>query len=187
MSGEKILFWDQAASERGATISTYNYAHYNEVILGNKSLIAVSQNSDPEALEIYRKRFDDVIVINNFEKLYELSRNVSLFYMLTYGTRAELDLKCMSCKTGLHCVFTAHDPHSDIYAAISEWIVSTYAFHQLPVVHHIVQLPECTETLHERLGIPHDALVIGRHGGYNQFNIDFTAVQNRLANGIHYY
>jgi hypothetical protein len=68
-------------------------------------------------------------------------------------------------------VFTAHHRHGDVYAAISEWVADTYALHDVPVVPHIVILPDTDEDLRNELGIPEDAVVFGRHGGYEQFNI----------------
>ena len=34
-----IGFWDNQLGEMGTTISTYDYAHFNEEMLGNKSVI----------------------------------------------------------------------------------------------------------------------------------------------------
>jgi hypothetical protein len=35
----KIAFWDNGLGERGTTVALYDYAHFNEVLLGNKSII----------------------------------------------------------------------------------------------------------------------------------------------------
>ena len=45
---------------RGSEIAVYDYAHYNEVILGNKSIIAVcagTPSTDPKVVKKFQDRF----------------------------------------------------------------------------------------------------------------------------------
>jgi hypothetical protein len=61
--------------------------------------------------------------------------------------------------------------HGERYAVVSEW---QSHFNDIPYVPHILNLYDTTETLRDNLNIPKDALVIGRHGGFDTFNIDFV-------------
>ena len=40
-----IAFWDNCLCERGTTISLYDYAYYNQTLLGNKSYIFYDKKS----------------------------------------------------------------------------------------------------------------------------------------------
>jgi hypothetical protein len=62
-----ILFHENQLCVRGTSVALYDYAHYNETILGNVSYIAAPSNSDLSALEKFKTRFGDrVILYNNF-------------------------------------------------------------------------------------------------------------------------
>jgi len=43
-----------------------------------------------------------------------------------------------------------------------------------PVLPHIVTLPDCNKNLRNELNIPNDAIVFGRYGGKNTFDIQFV-------------
>jgi len=49
----KIAFHDMSLSVRGSSIAVYDYAHYNETILLNSSIIIIpySDNNDPVVLK----------------------------------------------------------------------------------------------------------------------------------------
>ena len=40
-----VLFFDPNLNERGTSIATYDYANFNETILGNKSIIVSLKNN----------------------------------------------------------------------------------------------------------------------------------------------
>ena len=44
----------------------------------------------------------------------------------------------------------------------------------IPVIPHIVNLPDLSDNLKNELNIPNDAIVLGRYGGKEQFNIPFV-------------
>ena len=78
-----------------------------------------------------------------------------------------------NCKTLAHCVFRCDQPHGDIYAGVCKYIVDKFGGNH-PYVDHIIEKPDVTTDLREEMGIPKDALVIGRHGGHTQFSIPFA-------------
>lgn len=96
---------------------------------------------------------------------------------LTEGVKH--DAIVTSTKFGVHVVFQWHGPHGDVYAYISEWlskeIKRAYALEKEPLfVPYVVNLPEPTKSLREQLGIPKDKIIIGRHGGYDTFDLPFV-------------
>jgi glycosyltransferase involved in cell wall biosynthesis len=63
--------------------------------------------------------------------------------------------------------------HGDVYAMGSKWL-SKITNNVIPNVPHMVYLPDVDEDMREELGIPKDALVIGRNGGSDTFDIPFV-------------
>ena len=182
MPGKTVAFFDPNANERGASVAIHQYADYNERILGNRSVIALPREAEGPSADMYRNRFPDTVTYGSVDDLGALSRQVDVFYMLTYGHVPPFDLAALRCRSAVHCVFTAHNPHGDVYAAVSEWVADTYAITEVPVVHHIVDLPDAVGDLRRELSIPPEAVVFGRYGGFTQFNI--MAVMRTIAHAV---
>jgi hypothetical protein len=77
-------------------------------------------------------------------------------------------------KNAIHVVFQSYQPHGDVYAYVSEWLSNRITNGALPYVPHIVHLPEPTCTIRSQFGISNDAVVFGRYGGADQFDIPFV-------------
>jgi hypothetical protein len=178
----KVAFLTNHISYGGTEVSMYDYAHFNEVLLGN-SCIVITRDFRATHGEIYakfEKRFP-VFYITNREDIDAVVRRegVDVLYVQKsgevdwYGTNA--------CKCVVHAVFTTRFPHGDIYAAISPTLNTLFGT-RVPVVPYMVYLEDTDESFRGELGIPTDAVVIGRHGSYDSFDIPFvhTAVQTFL-------
>ena len=194
----KILFHAEQLNYRGTTNSILEYAHYNQEILGNESVIVYSQEqpegldvgSVPEVIENVQSRFKTLTYENN-DHLNNLAADYDLFYSQRAGERVDSHTKrenavITSTKMGVHCVFQWYDPHGDVYAYISEWmsnnIAKLYNAPVMPWVPYIVDLPEPNYDTRAHLGIGRDKFVIGRFGGYNTFDIPLSQkVVERIA------
>ena len=169
-----ICFWDNYLGERGTTIALYDYAYYNQTLLGNKSIIMYRSSSSgnvPEVVEKFKKQFE-VIGVNHFSEvdMILLDKNVDIFYIIKSG---EYDGQVSNvCKTCVHCVFNCSQPHGNVYASIAPWVYNNNG--KYPYVPHIINLPEHDRNMRTELGIPENAVVFGRHGGYGQFDIQFV-------------
>lgn len=187
----KIAFWDNCLCERGTTVALYDYAYYNRALLGNESIILYNttrkENVD-KVIEKFSNEFQ-VFGVSDFSKVDAilLEQKCDIFYIIKGGGNEGQVSKV--CKTVVHCVFNYSQPHGDVYAGVSNWIHGGNGLNgnrSFPVVPHMVHLPDNNRNLRERLGIPEDATVYGRHGGYEQFDIPFvhravyeTALQNK--------
>lgn len=183
-----IGFFIRHFLERGTEVAVYDYAHYNEEILNNKSYIICftpekqrSINFPPQrySYDKFNNRFK-IIEINDFNEMHDVIKkyNLHFFYTLTSGERGDIypfDNKQLwgKCKTIKHCVFCTNAPESDNYISISEMLNVTQHTN-IPVIPHIVKMPNCDENLRSELNIPHDAVVFGRHGGQSEFNINIA-------------
>lgn len=170
----KVAFLTNHISYGGTEVSLYDYAHFNEMLLGNTSIV-ITRDFRATHGEIYAKfaRRFPVFYIANRSDIDTIVRKegVDVLYVQKSG---EPDWFGTSmCKCVVHSVFTTRFPHGDIYAAISPSLNTLYGT-RVPVVPYMVYVEETDETFREELGIPEDATVLGRHGSYDSFDIEFV-------------
>lgn len=169
-----ILFHLNEICERGTSVAVYDYAHYNETLLENKSIIVTQKNSQHHdgTVDRFNNRFK-VYFYNSHNELIDIitNENVDIFYAIKYGFDDKL-YPPKNVKHIVHCVFDTTNYHGDVCASISEHL-NIMCNTNIPVVPHIVSLPqcECNENLRSTLNIPENATVFGRYGGYEQFDI----------------
>ena len=172
-----ILFHDNQLCLRGTTVALYDYARYNEEILGNKSYVVFDRNSrfnDIPAIEKFTKKFPErVIAYNSFTEVNYINDkfDIDLFYIIKSG---EMDGKLSNRKNCVHAVFQSYQPHGNVYAYVSEWLSEKMTNGKSPYVPHIVSLPEPNKNLRSILQVPEDAFLFGRYGGKDQFDIPFV-------------
>ena len=178
-----VSFHTYSAAGRGTDVTIFKYAYYNEKILGNKSYIITSKKANLETIKKYQSNFQvflyDDELNQNSEKLRETfeqfcSKNsIDVFYT-TRGGEDDNNLP-RNVKTAVHCVFHMNEPHGNVYAGISEYLSNKYN-NKYPFVDYIVELdqPEVIDDLRDTLSIPKNAIVLGRHGGYSEFNIKWV-------------
>ena len=173
----KILFHENELNYRGTSIAMYDYADFNERILGNESIIIYNKNcktNHPLGIEKFKKRFE----VLEYEALSELDNiitknNVDLLYAIKNGDQD--GVASTECKTAVHAVFKHCEPHGDVYAYVSEWLSEEMTGGKSPFVPHMVNFEnEISEDLRAFLNIPNSAKVFGYFGGAQSFNIQFA-------------
>jgi glycosyltransferase involved in cell wall biosynthesis len=170
-----IAFHSNQISLQGTEVALYDYAHFNETLLGNQSLIVYDQNNpnnSPAALPKFQNRFT-VVGYQSRSELDVLLKHhgVDALYAIKSGKRDGLVSAVVP--TMVHAVFPT-DPrqaHGSAYAYISEWLSWHCSRNQVACVPHIVHLPQVDGDLRAELGIPEDAFVVGGYGGAGSFNI----------------
>jgi hypothetical protein len=181
----KIAFHDNTINLRGSSVAMFDYAHFNETLLGNKSIIVLRKDkvkeSDIKALLKFVKRFKIFIYENilDFERILE-EEKCSFLYCIKYGTNDGIYSK--KVKTIIHCVFDMSDPHGDIYSGVSRVLANK--FYKTDYLPHMISLkPDNRFHLKQSLGIKDNDLVFGRYGGMDTFNIEFCwNVIERIVN-----
>jgi len=162
----KIGFHSNQLGIRGTEVALYDYALGNQEILGNESIIFAPKNSDLTTYDKFSKKLP-VYLYDNFEELEGFG--LDWCYFIKYGTNDDKLLK--SAKNFVHAVFNVNDPHGDVYAYVSEWLGE---LHDSPFLPHIVHTQPNSQDFRQQLGIPKDAVVFGRYGGYDQFDYDWV-------------
>lgn len=182
MNTPKIIgFLSNKLTLRGTEVALYDYAHYNEVLLSNKSIIITHDfnmikseyDVEKEAYDKFKSRFGDLYYYNNTTDIDNivLEKGITHLYIIKYGHNDGIVSK--NCKNIIHCVFDSTQPHSDVSLVVGQTINDIFDTN-LPVLHHIVTLPDITDDLRNELNIPKSATVFGRYGGKETFDIQYV-------------
>ena len=184
---KNIAFFIRHFTERGTEVATYDYANYNETLLGNNSYIihfsdkGQSKYGFPnmkDSFEKFKTRFE-LIEINDIIDMVNIIRKYKLdfFYTLTHGENDiyQFENKAIwgNCKTIKHCVFNTLYPESDYYISISHQLNKKNSTN-IPVIPHMIDLPDVNTNLRNELNIQNNAIVFGRYGAFNLFDLSFT-------------
>lgn len=170
----RIGFLTNHISYGGTEVALYDYAHFNETLLGNTSIVLTRdmRARNGEIYDKFAKRFpiryiaspadiDSVVQSERLDVLYVIKSGESDWFITT------------KCKTLVHCVFTTHHPHGTVYCAISDTL-NTIHNTNVPVLPHMISVDEHAESFRAELGIDSSATVIGRYGSYDSFDIPFV-------------
>lgn len=169
-----VAFWDNSLSERGSTVSLYDYAYCNQTILKNKSFVFYDKknvDNNKNVVEKFKKHFF-VRGVNEFEEVdeYIVKYNIKCIYIVKYGTNDNRLSKV--AKNCIHCVFRCYEPHGHVYSSIAPWVVGNNG--KYPVVPHMINLQKHDRNMREKLNIPNNAVVFGGYGGKENFTIKFV-------------
>jgi len=172
----KIFFHSAFWGYRGTEVALFDYAHHAEKILGAESVILVSRQKaaggGPLA-ERFRRRFrlEEYESWTDAEKVM-VREKADLLYSIKNGFFD--GAVSASTKTAIHAIFPESDFHGDRYAYVSPWLSRVMTLGRTPWVPHLVDLAAPSRDLRSELGIPEGAVVLGRHGGADSFDLPFA-------------
>jgi hypothetical protein len=173
----KIAFHDNSLSLRGTTVAIYNWALYTQQYLDIDPIILYNKKH-PANNQFVQKRFAQKFEVFNYSNKKHIDKilqkqQVDVFFMEKGGKPD--GVISTTCKNWVNAiaVCTTSDIHGDKFAMGSKWL-SKITDYKIPYVPYIVDLPNINGTLREEFAIPKDALVIGRNGGWDTFDLDFA-------------
>lgn len=190
-----VLFFDGNLNERGCSVSTYDYAHYNETILGNKSIIVSYKTAELTTYNKVKERFGEVYLIDTFSDLEKIK--CDYVYNQKFGFN---DGNLVStAKNLVHAVFPSYQPHGDLYAYISKWLANNIQEgkvqceftptpnpsdikEKIQYVPYMIDLPEVKNDYKEYFNIKSNDLVIGWYGGLNSFDGELNIARQVVIN-----
>jgi len=178
----KIAFHSNQLGLRGTEVAMYDYALGNIDILGNESIIIAPSYRELSSLDKFKNKFT-VYLYNKFSEVEDIinKENVDAIYYIKYGFNDGKLVK--NAKNLVHVVFQSNQPHGEKYTFIAQWLSEKMTGNSDNFIPHILSLPEVKSNCRESLGIPDDAIVFGRHGGYDQFDYEWTyPVIDKIAN-----
>lgn len=176
-----IAFYQPHLDIRGTGVSYFDYAMYNESILGNISYVICDKN-DKRTHPLAQKRFKhslNVIELPGCENMGELKRalkdvDADAVYIQKCGLhndgRFVKDFPTLIHVAGREC-----DPHGSVYAYTSEWSAITFGEGRFPWVPFPIKLPDVATDLRQKYKIPCEAFVAGRYGGYKSWDVPWVS------------
>jgi protein tyrosine phosphatase (PTP) superfamily phosphohydrolase (DUF442 family) len=192
----RIGFLVNQITIRGDCVNLYDYAHYNETILGNESIIISRPYEEMIRLQ---SRFCDQDTYKKFADRFKLEYYIHPVHIQGIVERNKIDVLFIEkagsstdglvfdfCKTIIHAVFTTKEPHGTLYSSISDSL-NKICETSVPVLPYMVRVYDTQETLHEELQIPKDALVFGSYGGKECYSLEYVkqAVRDIVNSGQH--
>jgi hypothetical protein len=167
-----IAFHSNQLGIRGTEVALFDYAHYNETLLGNKSYIISDSSKDLQALQKFKDRFE-VFLYDKFEDCFSFVKEKGISHMY-YIKAGDKDGKLVpGIKNLVHAVFQHKDAHGDKYCYNSEWLAASMGAPG-EYVPHIVDMPVSNKNYRDKLKISSEHIVIGRHGGFGEFDLPFV-------------
>jgi hypothetical protein len=183
---KQLIFHVDQLSERGTSTAVYEYARIIRE-LNMQASITYPIESDLSGLNLFKNEFE-LIPYKNFTELKYNSRNFDLAYFLKYGTN---DKKLIpGIPNFVQAVFPTFHPHGTKYFYVSQWLAEymknkhknslrgriskfrgTINATDFDYLDHCVDMPKPNEDIRAIYGIPNDAIVGIRYGGYKTFDL----------------
>jgi len=176
-----IAFYQPHLDIRGTGVSYFDFARYNETILGNISYVICDRN-DRRTHPLARKKFKESL------KVIELSGSENMCALESKLKDLKVDAvyiqKCGKHDDGryvhnipnlIHVAGRECDPHGLVYAYTSEWGAKAFGDDRFPWVPFPISLPDFQFDLRERYKIPIDAFVAGRYGGFKSWDVPWVS------------
>lgn len=184
----KIAFYQSFLNERGTSVAMFDYAFYNEKILGNESVIIYSPSdarNDASAIKKFTDNFrtytldgitektcyDSRCVVPMIDRILE-RENCHVLYQQKYGTND--GVVSAICKNVILVASDVRDVHGDRYVYVSKWLSDVCSGGELPWLPIIIDLPSSSKNFRRELNIPEHAIVFGRTGGMDTWNIPWV-------------
>lgn len=174
----KIAFHDNSLCLRGTTVVIYDWAYWTRHYLNVEPVIMFNIKNSVNDKRVIKK-FEKEFPVFGYEDKSEIDKildknKCDSFFMIKGG---EPDgVISSSAKNLINSVsgwWKSEWIHGDVYAMGSKWL-SKITDYKIPYVPHIVHLPDHSFDMRDELGIPKDALVFGRNGGWDTFDLPFV-------------
>ncbi len=175
----RVLFHDNSLSIRGTTVALFDYAYYCKHMYGIDCRIIYNSThraNSGQAISKFRNHFE-VCSYSNLDEMQRLISSIApnVFFVIKGGKRdGVLSNSCKNCVMAVAADTGPGDVHGDKWAYASHWLSQHCSGGTIPVVPHMINLPDVNGDLRNELSIPHDAIVFGRNGGYETFDLPWV-------------
>jgi hypothetical protein len=179
----KIAFYTPHLCLRGTTTAIHDYAKYNQEILGNESIVFYDSSNEYNHETVITK-FNNICQITGISGNRDM-KNLDMalakekcdaVYVIKKGYKSDGMLPA-ACKSLIHVIapVPASEKHGDVWCYASNWLKNSCAPNEnVPVVPYMVDLPHSVDDMRKEYNIPNDALVFGRNGGLDTWNLSFA-------------
>ncbi len=173
-----IAFYIDEMNFRGVANSTYQYSHFNESILKNKSIIFYNKKNrfnKKEVINKFKKRFT-VIGVEWFKDIDDNKKKFKIDFIYTQKGGEKNSWVSYKIKTLVHFVYpqALKEIHGYKYVGVSDWHSRNFSNHKIPFLPYIVQINKSKQNLKKKLKIKKNQIVFGCHGGESSFDLKFV-------------
>jgi len=172
----KVAFHSRLLTERGSQGAMLDYARMNRSILGNESVLCLPdwpEYAGNPLLQKWREEFPVILYRGKNDLGRKLEKEgAEVVYLTKPGP--DDGFLVPGLRNCVHAQFLCDEFHGDAYAYLSSWMSRVMTGREDSFVPFFVPQFVSEEDLRSELGIPKDAKVFGRHGGWDTFNIPFA-------------
>jgi hypothetical protein len=169
----KIAFHSGYLGYRGTEVALIDYAWGSREILGHAPFFLLPWRNESESHPVVAamRAVAPVRFYRGPDEREGILREekADFFYCIKNGFNDGVFSPQVT--TGVHAIFRESEFHGDIYAYVSPWLSEVMSYGHAAWVPHMVRLAEGGESLRRVLGIPAGAVVFGRHGGEDSFDL----------------
>jgi hypothetical protein len=182
----KVAFHDNCLCVRGTTTALWDYAEWSKKLFNIEPIIlhnSTNVNNQDFVVEKFKKVYP-VISYTNRLQIDDILRenNCDAFFMIKGGQYDNIISSVCNNWVNAISICNERDIHGDRYAMGSRWL-SRITNNKIDYVSYMVNLPNNIEgDLRDSLGIPKDAVVFGRNGGQETFDLQFA--KNAIINAL---
>jgi hypothetical protein len=187
----KIALHDNSLSIRGTTVALYDYAEYLTTKFGYECIILYNKTSNNNDSGVINNKFSKFKVIGyqNISEIdgYLIENKCDYFFVIKSGQfDGVISNVCKNIIMAVSANINRNDIHGDKYYVCSPWLSKITGIDYVP---HMINLPDVKSNLRNELGIPLDAIVFGRNGGYETFDLPFVkdVIRDILSTKEKYY
>jgi hypothetical protein len=173
----KVCFHDNGLSVRGTSNALWDYAEQSQKLFNIEPIIMYNENSIHNmqvAIDRFKSKFD-VFSYKETNQIDNILREqeCDAFFMIKGGKYdGVISNYCQNWINAIS-ICNTNDIHGERYAMGSKWL-SKITNNQIDYVSYMVNLPNIETDLREKLGIPKNAIVFGRNGGTDTFDLKFA-------------
>lgn len=171
-----IALHDNGLGLRGTSVALYDYAFYLKELYNIKCIILYNSKHSSNNIEVinkFKKHFR-VISYHNIIEIDNILAKEKCDYFFTIKSGQKDGVISKVCKNLVLAVsahITKKDIHGDKYFTCSKWLYEKTNIDYIP---HMINLPNNNDNLRKELNIPNNAIVFGRNGGAETFDINFV-------------
>jgi len=173
----KVCFHDNGLSVRGTSNALWDYAEQSQKLFNIEPIIMYNENSIHN-MQVAIDRFESKFDVFSYKETNQIDnilreQKCDAFFMIKGGRYDGVISNYCDNWINAIAICNTNDIHGQRYAMGSKWL-SKITNNQIDYVSYMVNLPNIETDLREKLGIPKNAIVFGRNGGHDTFDLDFA-------------
>ena len=181
-----VAFYQPFMNERGTCVAMFDYAWYNQTLLGNKSIFVYDSKDSRNhsgAIKHIQENFslhdincsDYIVTGNSSERSTKIDsilekEQCTHVYLCKSGYNDGVIPKKSKSLVHVMGMVPPSEKHGDVWAYVSLFSNQVCSGGKECVLPYMVNLPDETSSMREDLHIPKNAIVFGRHGGIDTFD-----------------